>query len=46
MAFNDYPRGLPYFRETIANVLIVEFENGVEQRRDLWGRTKKEFEID
>jgi len=46
MAFNDYPRGLPYRRETVSNVAVIEFENGVEQRRDIWGgKTKKVFEI-
>jgi len=30
----------------MTNVQIVEFENGVEQRRDVWGgKTKKIFDI-
>jgi len=46
MAFNDFPRGYPYIRESISNVIIAEFENGAEQRRDLWGgKTKKVFEL-
>ena len=43
--FNDAQRGLPFYEETITNVLISEFENGVEQRRDKWGKTKKRFTI-
>jgi len=46
MGFETYPRGLPFIQSTITNVLIVEFENGYEQRRDLWGgKTKKSFEV-
>jgi len=45
-SFNDFIRGLPYRRSTISNVKVVEFENGSEQRRDLWGgKTKKVFQI-
>lgn len=41
MAFNDFERGFPFREETITNVQITEFENGVEQRRDFWGGKKK-----
>ena len=47
MVFNDFPRGLPYKRSTVTNVKVIEFENGVEQRRDLWGGlNKKVFQIE
>ena len=46
MGFEIYPRGYPFIQSTITNVVIVEFENGYEQRRDLWGgKTKKVFEV-
>lgn len=43
--FNEFERGYPFVEDTVSNVLVAEFENGVEQRRDKWGRTKKRFEV-
>ena len=43
MAFNDYERGLPFSEEVLSNILISEYENGTEQRRDKWGKTKRKF---
>jgi phage-related protein len=46
MAFNDFPRGLPYNLSVLTNVEIIEFDDGTEQRRDLWGgKTKKQITI-
>jgi phage-related protein len=46
MPFNDFLRGLPYIKTTISRVARVQFENGVEQARDVWGgRTKEQFDI-
>lgn len=45
MGFETFQRGLPFSEETITNVLVEEFEDGNEQRRDKWGRTKKRFRI-
>lgn len=43
--FAKFLRGYPFIERTRANVEVLEFESGVEQRRDIWGRMKKEFEI-
>lgn len=43
--FNEFLRGLPFTESTLTNIMIAEFESGVEQRRDKWGRTKKRFQI-
>jgi len=46
MAFNDFPRGLPFLMRTITNVEIASFDDGTEQRRDIWGgKQKREFTI-
>ncbi len=41
----NYDRGFPFYEETISKVLVSEVENGWEQRRDVWGKTKKKFTI-
>lgn len=43
--FSQFERGYPFEEITIANVEVVEFENGAEQRRDMWGKVKKQFNI-
>lgn len=45
LAFNDFLRSYPFVEETITNVISEVFENGAEQRRDKWGRTRKRFQI-
>lgn len=45
VTFNDFLRGYPYTIEDLTNVDVVEFENGVVQKKDNWGRTKKVFGI-
>lgn len=43
--FNDFLRGLPFYESTDVNVISVEFESGVEQTADLWGRHKRKFDV-
>jgi len=45
LAFNDFLRSYPFQEETITNVVVEVFENGAEQRRDKWGRTRKRFQV-
>jgi len=44
-AFNDILRGYPFIEQTIRSIMVSQFENGVEQRRDKWGRSRKKFTI-
>jgi hypothetical protein len=43
--FTDFLRSYPFVEETKHQIVVQEFENGSEQRRDKWGRTKKRFTI-
>jgi len=43
--FNDILRSYPFLQRTITGFIEAEFENGVVQERDTWGRYKKTFEI-
>lgn len=45
LSFNDFLRSYPFDEETITNIIVEQFENGSEQRRDKWGRTRKRFGI-
>jgi phage-related protein len=46
MPFNDLLRGYPFIWRAVTNVLIANFEDGSEQRRDVWGgKIKNEFTI-
>ena len=46
LSFNDFLRSYPYVEDTIRNVRVEVFENGAEQRRDIWGRSRKRFTIE
>lgn len=43
--FSDFARGYSYFTEVLTGLEDIEFENGVSQTLDLWGRDKMVFEI-
>ncbi|MFC1710011.1 hypothetical protein ACFL2J_08160 [Candidatus Omnitrophota bacterium] len=43
--FNDILRGYPFYLNTKTGLVTAEFESGVVQRRDTWGRDKKQFII-
>lgn len=43
--FNDILRTYPFIVRTKTGMATAEFESGVIQERDIWGRQKKEFEI-
>jgi hypothetical protein len=45
LSFNDFLRSYPFDEETLTNIIVEQFENGAEQRRDKWGRTRKRFGI-
>ena len=45
LSFDDFLRSYPYIEETGFNILTQVFENGSEQRRDKWGRSKKRYSI-
>ena len=42
---NDFLRGYPYIEVTLANIDTIQFDNGVEQIVDRWGRVKRRFDI-
>jgi hypothetical protein len=44
-SFNDLLRSYPFIQRTITGIIGIEYENGVIQERDIWGRKKKAFEI-
>ena len=43
--FSEFLRGYPFVEITLAMIDRIEFENGVIQMVDRWGRTKRSFEI-
>jgi len=43
--FSDFVRSYPFAEITNVSVEEIEFEGGVKQFDDKWGRTKKIFEI-
>jgi hypothetical protein len=45
IGFNDLLRSYPFVTRTLTGIEHVEYENGVIQERDTWGRFKKVFEI-
>jgi len=45
LSFNDFLRSYPFDEETLTNIIVEQFENGAEQRRDKWGRTRKRFGV-
>jgi hypothetical protein len=45
IAFNDLLRSYPFITRTKTGIEVVEFENGVVQERDTWGRKQRVFEI-
>jgi hypothetical protein len=45
LEFTDFLRSYPFIEETLTNVIAEQFENGAEQRRDKWGRTRKRFQV-
>lgn len=46
LTFDDFLRSYPYVEDTIQNIRVEIFENGAEQRRDIWGRSRKRFRIE
>jgi hypothetical protein len=45
ITFNDILRTYPFVVHVLSRVEGVEFENGVVQERDLWGRVMRQFEV-
>lgn len=43
--FSDYVRGYPFIDLTGTNVSSIEYESGIEQIADNWGKTRKMFRI-
>jgi len=43
--FSEYVRGYPFVDLSETNVDTIEYESGVEQIADRWGKTKKRFNI-
>lgn len=43
--FSDFLRGYPFIEITESNIEAVEFENGIEQIIDRWGKCRKRFKI-
>lgn len=43
--FTSILRGYPFLVRVKSGIASVEFENGVIQQRDMWGKVRKQFEI-
>lgn len=45
MNFNEILRSYPFTSRRVTGYVEVQYENGLIQERDTWGRTKMQFEI-
>ena len=45
MSINEFWRGYPFVEIVQTGIIVTEFDNGVIQQRDTWGRTRRRFEI-